>query len=115
IDFFADHSHVSLSILWQRREAFGRDRSYFCNNPARVRFDDLRPVAEVNLIAVVMRRIVTRRDNHARTRFKMANSERKFRHRTRSVEHERVATGLRGNFVSDFSEFRGQKTRVMSE
>src|SRR5439155_20272873 len=105
IDFFSERRDFSLSILRQRREAFGRDRIYFCNDSARVRVNHLRAIAKINFVAIIMRRIMTRRYHDARVRFEIANSERKLRHRTRSVEYKRVATILRGNFGSEFSEF----------
>src|SRR5207253_10771398 len=105
VDFFSDHRDFPLPIFWQRRKSFARDRVYSCDDSALMRIDHLRAVTEVNFIAVVVRRIVTRCYYDASVRFEMANSERKFRNRTRPIEHERVATVCRRNFRSELSEF----------
>src|SRR4029453_6985774 len=105
INPFADGRHCALLVAWQRREGFARDRVYVSNDPARMRLNDLRAVTEVNLIAVVVRRIVTGSDHNASACFQIANSKRKFRHRMRPIEYECVATVLRGNFRSETGEF----------
>ena len=46
IDVLPDRGHFSLSIFWKRCERFGRDRIHFGNDPASVRLDHLRPIAE---------------------------------------------------------------------
>ena len=92
IDFLAEHCHFPLPIFRQRREGFGRGRVYFSDDSARVRLNHLRPIAEVDFIAVVMRGIVTRRYHDARGCFEIANGEGEFWHRTRPIEYKRIAT-----------------------
>ena len=45
--------------------SFGGDRVHFCNDPARVRLDHLRAVAEVNFVAVIVRWVMTCSDHDA--------------------------------------------------
>src|SRR5437762_1492291 len=115
VDFFSKRRDLPLSIFWQRREHLTRDRVYFHNDPARVRFDHLRPIAEINFVAVIMRGVMTRRDNHARVRSEVANGEGKFRHRTWPLEDECVAAILGRNFGSELAKFTREKTRVMCD
>src|SRR6266496_3626825 len=105
INLFADGRHFALLVAWRGREGFARDRVYFCNDPARMRLDDLRAVTEINFVTVVVRRIVAGGDHDASICFQVANSKREFRHRTRSIKYECVATILRRNFRSETGEF----------
>ena len=73
IDVLPDRGHFSLSIFWKRRERFGRDRIHFGNDPASVRLDHLRPIAEVDLVTVIVGRVMTRCDHDAGVRLEIAN------------------------------------------
>ena len=71
IDIVSEHRDTSLPILRKRRERFARDRVYFFDDPAGVRLDHLRAIVEVNFVAVIVRRIMTRGDDDARARSQM--------------------------------------------
>src|SRR5260221_12579140 len=57
-----------------------------------MRFDYLSAILKINLVAIIMRRIVTRRDYDSGGRISMANPERELRSRSRRPKKENVAT-----------------------
>src|SRR5438045_9800064 len=94
IDVLPDRGHFSLPIFWKRCERFGRDRIHFGNDPAGVRLDDLRSVAEVSFIAVIVRWIMARRNHASGVCFQMTDSKRKLWQGTWAGEFGRGPTGF---------------------
>ena len=115
IDVLPDRAHFALSIFWNRCERFGRDRVHLRNDPAGVWLNYLRAVAEINLVAIIVRGVVTRRDHDARAGFEVTNRKRKLRHRARAVEHARVATVFSCDFGRKFRELFREKARIMRD
>ena len=66
VHFFAD-CHDPAGLLF-RDIVFVRDGIDLSNDAARMRFNYLRPIIEIDLVAVIVRRVVARRDYNARGR-----------------------------------------------
>src|ERR1700693_3021211 len=62
-----------------------RDRCHLCDDAAGVRLDHLRAIAEINFVAVVVRRIMARRNDNAGACIQMLDCARKLRRGTRAV------------------------------
>ncbi len=83
--------------------------------PLAVRLDHLCSVAEINLVAVIIRGVVTRGDDDAGACFEITNRKGKLRHRARAVEHARVAAIFSCNFRRNFGELFRKKARIMRD
>ena len=111
IDFAIERGHAAP--LFVRR---GRVRRvHFRDDAAGVRLDHLRAVVEVNLVAVVVRRVVARGDDYARARVQVAHRKGEFRRRTRPIENAGVATVFGRDVRRQSGEFTREKTRVVGD
>src|SRR5260221_6803364 len=80
-----------------------------------MRFDYLSAILKINLVAIIMRRIVTRRDYDSGGRISMANRERELRSRSRRPKKENVATQLGRDLGSKLGKLAGKESAIMSK
>src|SRR5258708_38754769 len=80
-----------------------------------MRFDYLSAILKINLVAIIMRRIVTRRDYDSGGRISMANRERELRSRSRRPKKENVATQLGCDLSSKLGKLAGKKSGILGK
>ena len=90
-----------------------RDRVNFGNDPTRVRLDDLAASVEINLVAIIMRRVMARRDNNAGVRPQMADRKGKLRCRRHLVREKHRNACLRQHLCRDARKRTRSKARVL--
>ena len=71
---------------------------HFGDDPTGMRFDHLRAITEVNLVAIVVWRVVAGGDDNAGVGLQIADSKRKLRSRARAIKDNGVTSVSRGGF-----------------
>ena len=118
IDFFTDDHDFAALICWR---VFGRAgaspfvRIHFGDDPAGVRFDYLRTIAEVNFVTVVMWRIVAGGDDNAGIGLQIADSKGKFRSRPRAFKDNGVTSLSRGGFCRKLGKFSREMPSIIRD
>ena len=85
------------------------------DDAAGVRLDHLRAVAEIDFVAVVMRRVVARGHDHAGDGAQVAHGEGELRGGARAVEDAGVAAVPGRDLGREAGEIGGEKTGVMRD
>src|SRR4051812_23019284 len=80
-----------------------------------MRLHDLRAIAEVNFVAVVVRRIVARGDDNAGIRPFLAHRERKLRSRARRGEKADIASEIYRHLRRQLGELSRKMPRIMRD
>ena len=75
VHFGAEHDDLAAFIFGHCVVALAGDGIDLGNDGRGVRLDDLCAIIEVGFEAIVMRRVVTRREHHARIGAKLAHGE----------------------------------------
>ena len=80
-----------------------------------MRLDHLRAVVEINLVAIVVRRVVAGRDHDARARAQMTDGEREFRRRARTFEDAGITAIFRGSLRSQLGKLFREMPRIVGD
>ena len=106
-----------LAALGRRHglERLGLDGIHPLDDAARVRLHHLRAVAEVHLVAVVVRRIVARGDDDARVRALVAHRKGKLRRRARRGEEADIAPEIHRDLGGELRELPREMARVVRD
>ncbi len=115
IGFLAENGDFPLLLRGHRFVDIAFHRVDLGDDPAGVRLDDLGSVAEVDLVAVIVRRIVARGDDDPRAGIDQAHAEAELRRGARAGEDKHVHAILRRDARGQFGEILGKVPRVMGD
>ena len=104
VHFGTEHDDLAALALGHRIVALAGDGIHLVDDGRGVRLDDLRAVVEVGFEAVVVRRVVTRGEHHARIGAKLAHGEGKLRRRAWTFKEISIATEIGCNLRAELGE-----------
>ena len=91
------------------------NRVHLGNDPRRLRLHHLRPVVEIDLVAVVVRRIMARCEHDPRRRVRVAHRERKLRRRARQREQADIHPVLARHLRRQLREMPRKMPRIVRD
>ena len=114
IDLLAERNDRAALRLGDGGKFLGLDRIHLPDDPARVRLHDLGAIAEVDLVAVIVRRIVARGDHDAGVRPLLAHGKGKLGRGARALKEANVAAEAGGDMRGELREIARKVAGIVS-